>query len=185
MYVFCIKYCLNQSSLTQTFQQMRNLYITIIVDFWSSDFGTFRVVAYSWIHIFLSIYVLFMWLRDGVFLSLEWFWITKSVLWNFAWTQVPNSPKDLDLSYKMDLDFWDCFGREKKLCFTTEEIWYFSGLFSMADLSSETDNSHNNIKACHVISQLGCYLSEKIFMSFARRKCALWYLFRHLYRSSL
>ena len=23
------------------------------------------------------------------------------------------NPKDLDQSYKMDLDFWDCFGREK------------------------------------------------------------------------
>ena len=25
-----------------------------------------------------------------------------------------NNPKDLDPSYKMDLDLWDCFGREKK-----------------------------------------------------------------------
>ena len=24
-----------------------------------------------------------------------------------------NNPKDLDPSYKMDLDFWDCFGEEK------------------------------------------------------------------------
>ena len=24
-----------------------------------------------------------------------------------------NSPKDLDLSNKKDLDFWDCFGRKK------------------------------------------------------------------------
>ena len=23
-----------------------------------------------------------------------------------------NNPKDLDLSYKMDLDLWDCFGRK-------------------------------------------------------------------------
>ena len=30
-------------------------------------------------------------------------------------TSIPflNNPKDLDPSYKMDLDFWDCFGREK------------------------------------------------------------------------
>ena len=35
-----------------------------------------------------------------------------------------NNPKDLDTSYKMDLDFWDCFGRQKKLCLTTKEIWY-------------------------------------------------------------
>ena len=26
---------------------------------------------------------------------------------------VPNNPKDLDPSYKTDLDFWDCFGRKK------------------------------------------------------------------------
>ena len=24
-----------------------------------------------------------------------------------------NNPKDLDPSYDMDLDFWDCFGRKK------------------------------------------------------------------------
>ena len=24
-----------------------------------------------------------------------------------------NNPKDLDPSYKMDLDLWDCFGRRK------------------------------------------------------------------------
>ena len=26
-----------------------------------------------------------------------------------------NNAKDLDLSYKTDLDFWDCFRREKKI----------------------------------------------------------------------
>ena len=31
--------------------------------------------------------------------------------------------QDLDLSYKTDLDFWDCFGR-KQLRLITEEIWY-------------------------------------------------------------
>ena len=34
-----------------------------------------------------------------------------------------NNPKDLDPSYKMDLDLWDCFGR-KKLHLITEEIRY-------------------------------------------------------------
>ena len=34
---------------------------------------------------------------------------------------LPNNPKDLDPSYKMDLDLWGCFGREK-LCLITEEI---------------------------------------------------------------
>ena len=32
-----------------------------------------------------------------------------------------NNPKDLDPSYKTDLDFWDCFGKEK-LHLITEEI---------------------------------------------------------------
>ena len=26
---------------------------------------------------------------------------------------LPKNPKDLDLSYKTDLDLWDCFGRKK------------------------------------------------------------------------
>ena len=50
----------------------------------------------------------------------------KSVLCNFAVIQVLpflNNAKDLDPSYKMDLDFWDCFGREK-LCLISEEIRY-------------------------------------------------------------
>ena len=32
-----------------------------------------------------------------------------------------NNPKDQDPSYKMDLDFWDCFG-SNNLCLITEEI---------------------------------------------------------------
>ena len=34
-----------------------------------------------------------------------------------------NNPKDVDPSYKMDLDFWDCFG-SNKICLITEEIRY-------------------------------------------------------------
>ena len=34
-----------------------------------------------------------------------------------------NNPKDLDPSYKTNLDLWDCFGR-KNLCLITEEIRY-------------------------------------------------------------
>ena len=49
-----------------------------------------------------------------------WLQITKSVLWNF--TTIPilpflNNHKDLDRSYKMDLDLWDCFGRKKTLSY--------------------------------------------------------------------
>ena len=43
---------------------------------------------------------------------------------------VLNNAKDLDPSYKMDLDFWNCFGRNKH-CFTTEEIRYLLNLFSI------------------------------------------------------
>ena len=32
-----------------------------------------------------------------------------------------NNPKNLDLSYKTDLDFWDCCGR-KKTCFIAKDI---------------------------------------------------------------
>ena len=52
----------------------------------------------------------------------------KSVLRNFAVIRVLpflNNPKDLDLSYKTDIDFWDCFGR-KQLCLIPEEIQYGS-----------------------------------------------------------
>ena len=35
-----------------------------------------------------------------------------------------NNPNDLELSFKTDLDFWDCFGREKKKGLITEEIGY-------------------------------------------------------------
>ena len=50
----------------------------------------------------------------------------KSVLRNLAIIRgltFLNNPKYLDPSYKMDLDFWDCFGR-KKLCLISEKIWY-------------------------------------------------------------
>ena len=57
------------------------------------------------------------WLQDGVFHSPQWLQKTISVLWNFAVIRVLpflNSPKDLDLSYKMDLDFFWLFWKGKK-----------------------------------------------------------------------
>ena len=51
--------------------------------------------------------------KMGFFSSLECLQITKSVLLNFVIILLLlflNHPKDLELSYKMDLDFWDCFG---------------------------------------------------------------------------
>ena len=58
-------------------------------------------------------------IRRG-FPSLEWVLIIQSVLCNFAVIRVLpflNNPKDLDPSYRMDLDFWDCFGRKKTLSY--------------------------------------------------------------------
>ena len=55
-----------------------------------------------------------------VFSPLEWLQITKLVLRNLAIIPILpflNNPKDLDLSYKMDLDLSDCFGREKTLSY--------------------------------------------------------------------
>ena len=59
-----------------------------------------------------------------IYLSIESQQITKSVLRNFAIIRVLpflNNPKDLDPSYRMDLDFWDYFGK-KTLRLITEEI---------------------------------------------------------------
>ena len=60
-------------------------------------------------------YCIYLAIRRG-FPSLEWVQIIKSVLCNVAVIRVLpflNNPKDLDPSYKTDLDFWDCFGRKK------------------------------------------------------------------------
>ena len=49
------------------------------------------------------------------------------VLCNFAIIRVLpflNNPKDLDPSYKMDLDLWDCLGKEKNSRLITEEMRY-------------------------------------------------------------
>ena len=49
----------------------------------------------------------------------------QSVLCNFDVIQVLpflNNPKCLDPPYKMDPDFWNCFGR-KYIRLITEEIW--------------------------------------------------------------
>ena len=32
-----------------------------------------------------------------------------------------NNPNDQDPSYKMDLDFWDCYGRKQNLRWWTDE----------------------------------------------------------------
>ena len=73
-------------------------------------------------------------------LNNDYILLLKSVQRNFAIIQVLSfliNPKDLDPSYKMDLDFWDCFTRKqlciidfwdcftrKQHCIITEEIQY-------------------------------------------------------------
>ena len=59
-----------------------------------------------------------------VFPSLKWLQRSKSDL------PFLNNPKDLDLSYKMDLDFLGLPGM-KKICLITEEIWYPKYLLNM------------------------------------------------------
>ena len=60
-------------------------------------------------------YRIYLAIRQG-FVPLEWLQITKSVLgYEIAITPILpflNNPKDLDPSYKTDLDLWDCFGRK-------------------------------------------------------------------------
>ena len=60
--------------------------------------------------------------------------ITKSDPSDFAMIQVLpfcNNPKDLDPSYKMDLDLWECLGRKKKLHLITKEVRYIRLCLSM------------------------------------------------------
>ena len=49
-----------------------------------------------------------------------------------------NNLKDLDPSYKTDLDLWDCFGR-KKLCLITEEIRYAPDRYIQSILCLDMD----------------------------------------------
>ena len=62
---------------------------------------------------------------NAVFLSLVLLQITLSVLWNFAIIRVLpflNNSKDLDPSYMMDLDFWNCFGRKITLFYNRRNM---------------------------------------------------------------
>ena len=65
-------------------------------------------LGYSHITVFIQ-------LLDRVFVPLERLQITKSIQRNFAILPILpflNNAKDLDPSFKMDLDLWDCFGRK-------------------------------------------------------------------------
>ena len=55
---------------------------------------------------------------------------SRSILQDGSRSPFLNNPEDLDPSYKMDLDLWDCFGR-KKTCLITEEIRYLCLVFKL------------------------------------------------------
>ena len=42
----------------------------------------------------------------------QYYHISSVIRWSFFFF-FQNNPKDLDPSYKMDLDLWDCLGRVK------------------------------------------------------------------------
>ena len=44
-----------------------------------------------------------------------------------------NNPKDLDPSFKMDLDFWNCFGRKQLHLIDGWMTWDFQQYFSKDD----------------------------------------------------
>ena len=49
--------------------------------------------------------------KDQIFLNLPYFMGYKREFFSFK-----NNPKNLDPSYKMNLDLWDCLGRVKLVC---------------------------------------------------------------------
>ena len=49
-----------------------------------------------------------MLIRKALVIDISYFFGYKTELFSFQ-----NNPKNLDLSYKMDLDIWDCLGRIK------------------------------------------------------------------------
>ena len=84
-------------------------------------------------------------------------------------------PKYLDPSYKMGLDFSDCFFffQRENPCFITTELWHF--VFHHI----KRVNCYNSEKACltfqrevtlvfHHIKRVNCYNSEKACLTFQR-----------------
>ena len=72
----------------------------------------------------IYMYCIYLAIRRG-FVPLKRLHITKSVLKNFAIIPILpilNNPKDLDPSYKMDLDLWDCFGRKITLSYNRRNM---------------------------------------------------------------
>ena len=55
-------------------------------------------------------------------------WLSDMYFFGYKLEVFPfqNNPKNLDPSYKMDLEFWDCFGRTKTHLITEIHKTYFS-----------------------------------------------------------
>ena len=88
---------------------------------------------------------IFIRLLDGIFVLLQWFQVIKSVLWNFAILPILpflNNPKDLDPSYKMDLDLLDCFGRKITLSYNRRNMVGGYGNSEIIFIHSSQRNMH-------------------------------------------
>ena len=51
-------------------------------------------------------------MEQMLFITRSIYCISSIIGWRFSFQ---NNPKNLDLSYKTDLDLWDCLGRIKQL----------------------------------------------------------------------
>ena len=94
--------------------------------------------------------------------------------YNTSFTLSKHSQKDLDPSFKMDLDIWDCLGR-KKLCLIAKEIWVNFFVFVCCLSSPPTHISiytlipHQNLGQAHLnISQT---LTRKFTSNFSSAIC--------------
>ena len=117
------KIIINLSYLT-LWQYVLMLFLSFFF-FLFKKYTNYNIMLYCfmWMSKYDKTYHIYPAIRRG-FAPLEWLQITTSVQWNFAIIpMLPflNNPKDLDPSYKTNLDLWDCFGR-KKLHLITEEM---------------------------------------------------------------
>ena len=65
-----------------------------------------------------------------------------------------NNPKDLDATYRMDTDFWDCFGRKKLILvssFLSNKENECSHFVSITDIKRYmTSETMGNFLFCHI-----------------------------------
>ena len=71
----------------------------------------------------------------------------------------PKNPKALNPSYKTDLDFWNCFWKEKKLRLITEEIGHAKG-----------NGKGYRRREVQVLDLFPCLLQDNIVLGSGRKK---------------